>query len=615
MSWLFTRIDRLGRAAIAFAAFAVASDSGPVSAQTLETAVMPGKVISGHAKVESDCRKCHIRFDRSAQPRLCLDCHQEVAADVRAGRGFHGRLRERDCRQCHTDHRGREARIVLLDEKQFDHAATDFALLGRHAAARCASCHRPQAKHRASPSDCAACHRKDDAHKGRLGAACADCHDAANWKDTRFDHGKTRFALLQRHARTQCAACHADQRYAETPRECLSCHRKDDVHKGQFGARCASCHDASNWKSPTFQHDRDTYFALRDRHRAVKCDACHRGPLYESKTPANCHACHRKDDAHKGALGDKCEVCHTAMRWKASRFDHDRDSRFRLHGKHREAKCGSCHRERSVRDALPRACIGCHRQDDRERGHRGRYGEACEPCHAETGWKSTLFRHDRDTRYPLRGRHARVACDSCHRGALYREKASTDCIVCHERDDKHRGQLGRQCDRCHSERDWHETGFEHARSRFPLLGRHAVIACRQCHATPAFLDAKSGCADCHARDDVHRTRLGTRCEQCHDARSWKGAAFDHSLRTRFRLQGAHARVTCHACHTAPAEDKLTLASDCSSCHAKKDDVHFASLGLQCERCHVADDWRTIINRASGSALPERTRPADRRRSR
>ena len=248
MSWLFTPIDGIAPIAIALAALAVAAGAGPARAQNFETAVMPGKVIEGHAKVESDCRQCHIRFDRAAQPRLCLDCHKEVAGDVRTGAGFHGRLRERDCRKCHTDHRGREARIVLLDEKQFDHAATDFSLAGKHAAARCASCHRPGAKHRTAPSDCAACHRKEDAHQGRLGTACADCHHARDWKDARFDHAKTRFPLLQRHVKVRCAACHADQRFADTPRDCLSCHRKDDTHKGQFGARCGSCHDAADWK-------------------------------------------------------------------------------------------------------------------------------------------------------------------------------------------------------------------------------------------------------------------------------------------------------------------------------------------------------------------------------
>ena len=104
------------------------------------------------------------------------------------------------------------------------------------------------------------------------------------------------------------------------------------------------------------------------------------------------------------------------------------------------------------------------------------------------------------------------------------------------------------------------------------------------------------CASCHQKDDRHRERLGPRCEDCHDARTWKNAAFDHNKRSRFKLDGAHAKAGCYACHTAPVRDKVALAVDCASCHAKKDDVHFGSYGNQCERCHVAENWRKIIDR-------------------
>ena len=49
-------------------------------AQTLEGVLMPGKVIAGHAKIEQDCDKCHVKFNKAAQDGLCLDCHKEVGA-------------------------------------------------------------------------------------------------------------------------------------------------------------------------------------------------------------------------------------------------------------------------------------------------------------------------------------------------------------------------------------------------------------------------------------------------------------------------------------------------------------------------------------------------------
>ncbi len=104
---------------------------------------MPGKVIEGHAKLESDCQQCHVRFRKSAQSGLCLDCHKEVAKDAIEKRGYHGRITEKECRICHTEHKGREMNIAPLDEKAFDHKLTDFPLNGGHAVAKvqCRDCH------------------------------------------------------------------------------------------------------------------------------------------------------------------------------------------------------------------------------------------------------------------------------------------------------------------------------------------------------------------------------------------------------------------------------------------------------------------------------------------
>src|SRR5205085_4651731 len=79
-------------------------------ADTVESALMPGEVIKGHARWEEECTRCHMRFNRAAQSKLCLDCHAETAKDVDRKEGFHGRLtKQRDCRECHTDHQGRTA--------------------------------------------------------------------------------------------------------------------------------------------------------------------------------------------------------------------------------------------------------------------------------------------------------------------------------------------------------------------------------------------------------------------------------------------------------------------------------------------------------------------------
>lgn len=548
---------------------------------------MPGPVIQGHAKVEEDCRRCHVPFDRAAQNGLCLECHKETAADVRGQQGFHGRLEPQPCRACHTEHKGRDARIAPLDPGAFDHSRTDFALHGAHAEGRvaCRSCHVAGKKYREAPAQCIACHAKDDAHKGRLGRACGDCHGEASWKETRFDHTKTRFPLRGSHQPLKCESCHKHERYRETPTTCVGCHRQDDRHKGRFGDKCESCHGERAWNALHFNHDVHTRYALRGRHRAAKCESCHTGHLYRDKLQSACIACHAKDDRHRGSLGNACATCHTEASWKVGAFDHAR-TRFPLRGKHAPLECRSCHRSAVFKEA-PSACIGCHRKDDK---HRGTLGEACASCHTERSWKETSFDHGR-TRFALAGRHARAKCESCHRDADFRRTPS-QCNACHAKEDVHAGQQGNRCDSCHDARAWKGARFDHGRARFALVGRHLTVQCKGCHATQRFKDAPGACVACHARADVHKKRLGPRCDGCHNARSWAAWDYSHTRQTRFPLDGAHRRLDCYACHRRPVEGRPLLATSCASCHGA-DDVHSGAFGRQCEACHVTASFKQI----------------------
>ncbi len=564
-------------------------------ADSLETALMPGRVIQGHAKWEEYCAKCHKRFDKAAQPQLCQDCHKDIRKDAQEKRGLHGRFKDqKECRECHTEHKGRMENIAPISEQTFSHERTDFPLVGAHAdrgKVECKACHKPKAKYRDAPSDCYACHKKDDKHKGALGSVCGDCHTERNWKDTasKFNHETTRFPLRGKHARTKCEDCHAGERYKSTPMDCYSCHKKDDHHKGVFGPKCELCHQERNWKTSTFDHDKDTTYRLKGRHAKVKCDSCHRKPVASEKTPTVCYACHKKDDKHKRRYGERCEICHTERNWNASIFDHDRDTKYSLKGKHRRATCDSCHKGRLYKDKTPTMCYACHQKDDK---HKGRFGERCESCHIETDWKTLIFDHDRATRYPLLGKHRPLACDSCHKGHLYRDKLKTTCYACHEKDDKHKGQEGSQCEECHNERSWKETRFDHGLTKFPLLGKHAKTECKKCHLTPAFKDAESDCVACHEKEDVHKRRLGTGCEKCHNARDWKIWDFDHDVRTRFKLDGGHAGLSCYSCHKSSMGKTVRASGACESCH-RKDDKHEGGFGPQCERCHETASWKTI----------------------
>ena len=580
-----------------------------VHAQLVESALMPGKVIKGHARFEQECTKCHVRFNKAAQSGLCKDCHKEVAQDIRLHTGYHGRLKELDCRSCHTDHEGRGANIAVFDKEKFDHAQTDFALRDKHKELKCLACHKNnQEKYRAAPSECNGCHRKDDVHKGRLGDMCTNCHSERTWKAEGFDHEKTKFPLVGgKHVELKCKECHLDRGYKNAPRDCHGCHRKDDQekgHKGSYGAKCESCHNDKSWKELRFNHDSDTRYALRGKHRSAKCNTCHladKGPIYQAKLPSKCSACHNdQDKGHRGALGDKCESCHSEKTWKTSSFDHDKDTKYPLRDKHKTAKCEACHKAGVVVTKtmlkLEKDCIACHQKDDQGKGHKGRYGPKCENCHNEKRWTEIVFDHGRDTTYPLLQKHRLTKCDACHspeKGLVYQKrKMETQCIACHKKDDKHETQLGNKCESCHQEKDWKDAPYDHARARYRLTGMHVKTDCRKCHKTPAFRDAPSNCLACHEKEDEHKKRLGGKCETCHNTRSWKSWDYDHDRSTKFKLEGGHRKVTCLACHRGPAETRFDTPKACGGCHLQ-DDVHDRGFGMQCERCHSTSNFREL----------------------
>jgi Cytochrome c3/Cytochrome c7 and related cytochrome c len=435
----------------------------PSAAQDIESLVMPGPVSEAHVEAESECANCHQRFKKSAQRELCLDCHEDVAEDLAGGSGFHGRnpdVGTEQCSDCHTEHEGRDADILGLDEDNFDHQFTDFELLGKHADVACADCHT-QEKHRDAPSDCVGCHRDDDVHKETMGSDCADCHNALDWTDAEFDHETTGWPLLGKHAEVACNDCHEDQTY--------------------LGA------------------------------------------------PSNCFGCHAEDDAHDGRSGNRCEDCHSPTSWNDSRFDHTRDTDFPLLGKHALLTCDDCHSENPFSDQIDSGCISCHLEDDSHEGHNG---ENCESCHAFDDWAESTFDHDTDTDYVLRGGHRDVACNDCHIEPIFEQSPGTACADCHLDDDAHDGTLGTDCAACHTEVSWEDAVFfDHDLTSFPLLGAHSDVECEDCHKDKAFASTESDCVSCHREDDVHDGHFHERCGDCHNPVDWKIWTFDHDVQT------------------------------------------------------------------------------------
>jgi hypothetical protein len=482
---------------------------------SIETLIMPGPVTKAHAKLESNCGACHDRTDRSRQTALCLDCHKEIAADIRDKTRYHGRMQSSatgQCRGCHAEHKGRDADINKLSEAGFTHQLANFPLDGAHLALDCGSCHRPNTPYRKAASTCIGCHKKDDAHRGALGTDCASCHDTKTWRQTHFDHDKTEFPLTNKHREVSCAACHAGERYKGTPKQCVACHMPDDVHRGSQGPQCANCHTTADWTSQKFDHTRETGFALLGRH------------------------------AHIG--------------------------------------CQECHRSGNLKDPIPKDCNGCHKADDR---HVGRLGTACADCHGNDLWKVSSFDHTARFHFALEGAHAKLDCHACHTGVAKVQKLGIDCASCHRADEPHGGSLGKQCEQCHTQSNWKDVRFDHDMSGFPLLGLHVAVTCGQCHTTQRFKETPHECVDCHAKVDIHKGSLGKECGSCHTPNGWKMWEFDHAQRTRFPLTGSHAKVGCRECHIKP-QNVRKPSMVCGTCHAG-DDVHAGRFGAQCQECH------------------------------
>lgn len=490
--------------------------------------ISPGPLSRAHAKLEgsSRCLDCHDPSEGVATGK-CLACHEPLQKRIAAGKGLHARGEYRDCRRCHVEHQGAEFELVFWGKQgraAFDHALTGHALAGKHAIVACADCHETRS-FLGAVTECAACHR--DEHRGQFaGRACSSCHGEQAWKPAPgFDHAKTSWPLSGRHAAVACERCHATRRpdprgpgqsyrvfRVAAGRECVSCH--PDVHKARLGTSCASCHGTAGWKQAKtagFDHGR-TGYPLTGRHASVACDRCHLPGRPLRVAHERCSDCHR--DAHGGELArradaGRCESCHDVEGFRPARYgpeDHARTA-YPLRGAHLAVACDECHRSAqgsaglraaaagSVKVSLKPAsarCSDCHR--DPHRGETAAVAAAggCETCHRVDAWRAVAFDHAQ-TRYPLSGRHARVACDRCHAhgegssaSTVAFKGAATECAACHK--DPHGGQFatatgGRTaCERCHATDSLEARRFSHARdSRYPLDGAHARLACAACH--------------------------------------------------------------------------------------------------------------------------------------
>lgn len=430
---------------------------GDLNAQAGAQAI--GGVFS-HAETGGRCRACHTAiWERDTMSDRCLACHIELVQD---NRNFHAAMLAQadrvNCQECHTDHRGAQASLILMNVESFPHGeAAGFSLQGHQTTANgqafaCADCHG-SALGKFDLASCQECHQQVDAvfmgsHAATFGGGCLDCHDGVDTYGEAFDHNAT-FPLAGRHSAVTCQDCHpAARQIADlqaAPQGCFNCHAQDDEHAGQFGQDCAACHRPESWERVSFDHSA-LAFPLTGQHSQVACTDCHVKDIYAG-TPQACIGCHAVDDAHQGQFGEDCAACHTPEGWEQVSFDHAL-TQFPLTGAHMQVECALCHTNQIYADT-PTDCEACHADPD---FHRGLFGVDCATCHQTSAWSPAIFNGPH--RFPIdHGESGASQCRVCHPSTL----STYTCYGCHEHDqakveNKHREEgisNFNDCMRCH----------------------------------------------------------------------------------------------------------------------------------------------------------------------
>jgi len=330
-------------------------------------------------------------------------------------------------------------------------AALPFRLTGAHQTLACDACH-VGGHYKSTPKSCVGCRETDDEHRGSRGPDCGKCHVTKEWKTAKYDHLKeTGFALLGVHDRIDCLACHRSGNYKDKiPKTCDGCHAADDAHAKRFGSKCEDCHENEHWHLDSYDHAGRHHFALIDAHAKIDCYACHTANVATQKLAKECAGCHRAEDPHGGKLKDGCGACHGQKSWRGDiAFDHDL-TKYPLLGLHRVVSCAQCHSTLAF-DNAPTNCVDCHSHED---VHKGGLGKKCESCHSPNGWALWAFDHGKQTHFPLLGAHAKLKCADCHHVAPGTTKTPSECGACHRKDDRHLGEYGEKCDRCHTVYSW-----------------------------------------------------------------------------------------------------------------------------------------------------------------
>ena len=557
------------------------------------------------------CNDCH-QGNYSSTPNTCAGCH---AADYNQSvNPNHPALNlPTTCETCHTTDPGWAPATFPIHDNFYQ-------LIGAHAAIAndCAACHNGDYNN--TPNTCAGCHTDDynnttnpDHEAQQFPLNCEECHGQSAWIPSTFSHSN--WPLTGAHLTTSCNDCHQGN-YNNTPNTCAACHQADynqSINPNHVSLNipttCETCHTTDpGWAPATFPIH-DNYYQLLGAHAAIAndCAACHNGDY--NNTPNTCNGCHNDDftqttdpDHVAQQFPTNCTECHNQSAWQPSTLDH---SFYPIVGAHTSVTCNDCHQGNY--NNPPNTCAGCHTDDYNQTVNpnhlQQQFPTTCTDCHDQNAWVPSTFNHG--SVWPLTGEHLAVDCNSCHQGN-YNNLPNT-CVSCHQADynqsinPNHLSlNIPTNCDMCHTtDPDWMPATFPIHNDYYPLLGAHAGIAndCAACH-NGNYNNTPNTCVGCH-QDDYNATTnpdhetagFPTDCTMCHNETAWVPSTFDHS--SVWPLNGAHASVSCAACHGNFSNDPPTT---CFGCHQSdyntSNDPPHQSMGFPttCADCHNETAW-------------------------
>ena len=162
-------------------------------------------------------------------------------------------------------------------------------------------------------------------------------------------------------------------------------------------------------------------------------------------------------------------------------------------------------------------------------------------------------------------------------------------------------------------------GFDHFTTGFPLIGRHDLIDCSDCHIAGQFKGTPLNCGQCHngiraPGKNLQHYRSSNFCEDCHTEYTWQGAKFDHSDVVG-ECQDCHNNIVaigkspshilttsiCEDCHNTITFDRVgrvdhaSVIGSCSSCHNGVDatgkPADHPETTEECNSCHTVFTWQ------------------------